>query len=244
MASTTAQTIITGALQILGVAAAGETPAAALMSDGLRRLNLMIGQWSIQPLTVPFQAREVFNLVANQQTYTMGPGGDFDTARPATLLGAGLLMGGTTPPVEIPRALLTDDAYEAIQLKTLTNPLFTDVYFNPTYAEGFASVTLWPIPDNADNQIVLYRLQQFALFTSLTASYDIEEGADEAMEYQLALRLAAPNGVAITPDVRQQAAASFSAFKRNHVRLTDLAVDPAFTHDARYAYNIYTGTGS
>ena len=243
MATTTAQTVITGAFRLLGIIAAEETPTSAQSSDGLRRLNMMIGQWSICPLTIPYVAREVFNLVANQASYTMGPGGNFDTTRPADLVGAGLILGNTSPSVELPRALITDDAYQAIQIKGLTNPLFTDVYYNPTYSGGLGTVTLWPVPDNADNQIVLYRLQQLPTFTTLTATYQIAEGTDEPMEYNLACRLAAPWGTVTPPEVQMIARASLRRMKYNNVKLTDLPQDLAFIKDQRYGYNIVTGTG-
>lgn len=245
MASTTGATVVTGAFGLLGLLSveAGEVPTAAQMADGLRRLNLMIGRWSISPLSVPYVGRETFSLTAGKATYTMGPGGDFNTTRPQRLSGAGLLLAGTSPTVELPRALLTDDAYQAIQIKDLTNPLFTAVYYNPTYASGYGSVTLWPVPNTADNSIALYRLEQLPLFTSSTASYDIPEGADEAMEYQLALRLGPVYTVPVSPDVRQMATAAYGAFKRANLPLSDLPQDPAFVSDPRTGYNIVTGTG-
>lgn len=251
MASTTANQVVTGALQLGNVIDPEDTPTAAMLSDGFRRLNMMMGQWSIQSLTIPVVAREVFSLVSGQggptNPYTIGPGGDFDTTRPKRLEGAGLLLGNTSPAVEMPRAVLTDDAYEAIQIKDLANALFTSVYYNATFDGGLGRIYLWPVPNTTDNQLVLYRSQQLGLFTSATTSYDLPEGANEPMEYQLALRLAPVWGVPLSaiPDVVATAASSFGIFKRSNVKINDMPQDVVFPPaDRRYGYNINTGTGS
>ena len=245
MAFTTASAVVTGAYQALGVVGQGRAPSAFQMADGLRRINMLLGSWSIQPATIPVVAREVFPLVAGKggpnTPYTIGPGGDFDTTRPATLKAAGCLLNASTPPVEIPRDIATEDAYEAIAIKDLTNALFTSVYYNATFASGFGTVYLWPIPNTALNSLVLYRQSQLALFSSTTAQYDLPEGMDEALEYNLAVRLAAPSQVAVPEDVKALARSSLYFFKRSNHKFTEMPIDPMFTSGGRGGYNIDTG---
>lgn len=250
--STTANTVITGALQLINALGQGETPSAAVATDGLRRLNLMLGSWSLQPLTKPVQSREVFPLVPNyggpDSPYTIGPGGDFDTERPnpEDVQGVGLLLAttGSAPAVEITRTLLTDDMFEAIAIKDLSNSLFTTVYYNATYTGDLGSVTLWPVPDTNVNSIVFYLLKSLRAFSSLTAQYDLPRGLDEALEYNLALRLARPYGFPLPPEIAGLAAHSLSVFKRSNVRMSDQANDPALTQNRRGGYNINTDTGT
>lgn len=246
--ATTANTIITGALQLLGVVDPEETPTAAMLADGLRRLNMMMGSWTTQSLTIPTVNREVFDMTADKggpdDPYTIGPGGDFDTTRPLTLEGAGLLLNASDPPVEIPLAVITDDAYQLTQIKDLSNVLPTQVYYNPTFAGGLGTIILWPVPNTASNSLVLYRKYQLGLFTSATAGYDLPEGAAEPIEYQLALRLAGTwNRGRVPDDVREIARTSFSTFKRSNYKLVDLPQDPILSN-RRFGYNIQTGTGS
>lgn len=87
-----AQTIINRAFRDLGVTAQNENPSASEAIDALARLNEMVESWANQPLTIPCVNRAVFPVVSNQSTYTIGPGGDFDTVRPLSLQGAGLLQ--------------------------------------------------------------------------------------------------------------------------------------------------------
>jgi hypothetical protein len=128
-----ATTIITSALDTIGAYGVGETLQAADAASGLRRLNAMMSSWAIQPQTIPVIRREVFDIVANQATYTIGPGANFNTTRPAYLTGAALLLNSSSPSTEIPLAVLTDDGYRSIQIKTQTNTQFTSIYYNPTF---------------------------------------------------------------------------------------------------------------
>ena len=158
----TAIAVITGAFQMLGIAEAGQTLGGDLLADGYRRLQNMMGILGIQTLTSPTVGREVFPLVAGKggpsNPYTVGVTGDLVTTRPNGLQGVGLLLGGTTPAVEIPRTIYTDDAYDSIPIKDLSNALFTGVHFEPT--AGNATLYLWPVPNTTLHQLVLYRLDQ------------------------------------------------------------------------------------
>lgn len=249
----TALTLITQAYQDIGILGVGTpTPTPYQQQVAFVRLNQMIDGWATQMLTIPFVSRSVFPTVAGKggdppsSPYTIGVGGDFDTARPVYLQGAGLLLNNAQPyPVELPRALLTSDAYQAIQVKGLQSTLFTNVYYRPTYTGGLGEILLWPIPDNSDNSVVLYNSQQVGQFADLTTEYDFPPGYQEAMQSNLAIRLAGSNGVsqADVPTVFMMARESLATMKRANVRLMDLPQDPAVTLQQRTGYNIQTGTG-
>jgi len=322
----TALDIITGAFETIGVYAPGQTLQPQDSTGGLRRLNLMMGQMSLQSYMAPVVSREVFSLTSDVGVYTIGPGGDFDTIRPTSVQGAAILLNSegspssvtsltsaagvvtatmtnhgasdgqnvtirgaspvdyngtytvtvtgvntftylidaatiTTPAtgtitaafestgatvVEVPRALLTDDAWQAIQIKQLTAPQFTDVYFNPTYNADLATINLWPIPNTSINSLVLYRQQQLTSFASLTASYYLPPGCEETLQYNLAKRLLVVYGITdegTVSDVRDMATSTLYIFKRANVKLSDLATDPALIAWPGGGYNILTGSG-
>lgn len=246
--ATTASTIITTAFNNLNVYMPGDSIPAADSSLALTLLNGMMGQWALQTGTIPVEARETFALTAGKggpgNVYTLGSGGNLDTARipsAAHLTRAGLLLGGSTPAVEIPRTVYTDETYAAIRVKDLTTALFTGVYYNPTFASGFGSVSLWPVPNTALHQLVLYRLQQLNQFVSLTASYDLSLGYDEAIWTNLTLRLAMPFGRKVPDDLRELARSSLGVIKGSNLKMVDLPIDPMFLTDrSRRAYNIDT----
>lgn len=318
--STTATARIINAYELIGVIQPGDTPEPVFMQRGLSRLNDMLKGWSLQSLTIPVVGREVFSLTANVGTYTIGPGGDFDTTRPPCLTGAALLLNNSSTPIsvstvtrastvatvttaanhglitgqnvtihgatpatfngsfaitvtglttftyvfpgatanatgtitalvesqasdvtEIPYPVITDDAYQAIQIKSLKSALATFCYYNKTFAGGLGTIQLWPIPNVSTSALVLYRPQQLLQFANLTQAYDLPEGAEEAIDYNLALRLCAPNGVAVPADVADLARTALGTFKRGNVKMADAAIDPAWTMERRGGYNIITG---
>lgn len=324
--STSAYDIITASFADCGTTAIGENLEAAMAQDGLNKLNRMVSGWLTQYGTVRAINRLVFPLVANQQTYTIGLGGDFNVPRPLTVVGAGLwlnalaspatvtsitrsgfaatvtltahgltvgqqtLIQGATPidynglqtietvptantftfsvdsdtavtpatgtitssavsgqPVEIPRVVITDDAYQAIQIKNLSNAQFTNVYYNTTFPLG--TIFLWPCPNTAQNQLVLYLQDTFTGFADLHTAYDFPDtpGYTEALQYNLDLRLFAPYGVndpAIISPLTVLAMQSLGNIKRANNKLSDLPSDASLlTHDWRGGYNIQTGTG-
>jgi len=249
--SVNAQTILNAAYADLGVIGLGDTLDASLAQDGLRRLNALVNSWGTQTKTMPFIARQVFPTTGGKggpsNPYTIGPGGDFDTSRPAGLTGAGLLLNSSSPPVEIPRGVLTDDGWEAIQIKDLSNALWTNVYFNATYSNNLATINLWPVPNTSQNSCVIYRRDIIQGFADLTTAYDFPYGYQEALQYNVAVRMARANGVPLStiPDVVALASQTLGAIKRANYTITDLPIDPAITliADRRAGYNINTGTG-
>lgn len=252
MPATTALSLITGAFDTLGVYTPGASIAAADSAGALRRLNQMMGGLSLQPLTKPVLTREELTLEADKggpsDPYTIGPDGDFNTTRPTALLGAGILLVQSDPTynVEVPRAVLTNDAWAAIQIKELSSTQFTDVFYNPTFSNDLGTINLWPVPNIATNKLVLYWLEPLTRFATLTTEYFLPPGCEDALEYNLARRLLTPYGVTdegIVSDVLDMARTSLATFKRGNTKLTDLPTDPALVRDPSGGYNILTGTG-
>jgi hypothetical protein len=146
--------------------------------------------------------------------------------------------------VEIPRAIYTDSMWQAIQIKDLASGgsgIPTGVYYNPTYANGLGAIYMWPVPSSADNDIALYLRKPLAVFPDQTTSVYLPDGSEEALEYNLALRLCGPYSVPVDPDVKAFARTSLGILKRSNYHLLDLTMDPALTGDRRYGYNIQTG---
>ena len=242
--------IITAAFFTLGVYQVGESIPADDANDALGRLNRMLSGWAVQTLTQPVLGREIYPLQAGMggslTPYAIGPTGTFQTTLPNKIIGAAVLLpttGPTTGPIEVPRAVLTDDGYNLLRVKDLQSSLFTGVYYQKvdplTTPNG--ALRLWPVPNTTLNSLVLYRLEPLAQFANLTTQYVLPDGCGEALEYNLCLRLGPKNGVAITQDIRDLAMKSLATFKRANMQMTDVEVDPAITGDRRTGYNILTG---
>ncbi len=238
----TARDIITRAFDNIGFGSAGQSLQPFEAQDGLRRLNTMISTMALQPGTMLANKREVFDLVADQETYMIGPGGDFNTVRPVFLTGVGLLLTNSSPPVEIPLGLLTDDMYEGIRIKTLSNSQPTTVYYNRTQPLG--TIKLWPVPNTAINDLVLYSDEAVSGFADLSTQYTLAPGYAEMFEYNLSERLATPYGRALPDAIKELARSTMGWVKRANNRLTDVPTDATLlTNNRRAGYNINSGYG-
>lgn len=240
----TARQLINGAFDVLGVKSPQDTMTGVDMADALRRLNMMINAWAAQSVTMPAFLRESFALVAGQgfpTPYTIGDGGNWDTTRPVRIDSAALSLNSSTPPVEIPLAVLTDDAWAAIPVKTQSNAQPSGIYYVPQYSADLGAVFVWPVVTTAVNTLILYRQQEIAEFPSLSATATIPEGYTEAIEYNLALRLAAPYAVPIPGDVAVLAREAFGVIVRRNIRIFDMMNDAPITNSARGRYNLTTG---
>ena len=176
---------------------------------------------------------------ANTFTYTL----DSRPATPAT--GTLTVASVQGQPVEIPRFVISDDAYQAIQIKNLANAQFTLVYYNPT-PTPYGTVFLWPKPNTAQNQLVLYLQNVFGGFDSLDAEYDWPDlpGYAEALEYNLCKRLASADGRTVPDEIQDLARTSLGLIKRANNKLTDLPSDAnLLTYNRRGQYNIQTDQG-
>jgi hypothetical protein len=245
----TALDLITAAFEGLNVFLPGESIPAPQALKALGWLNRMIGGWAVESLTIPAIARRELPVTAGKggpsNPYSVGPGGDYDIPRPpsqANLVGAGLMLNASTPPVEIPRAVLTDDAYDGIAIKELQNVLFTSVYYNPTYAAtGLGTLHLWPVPDTALNTLILYLQEPLSRFADLATTYYLPDGYDDAIVYNLQRRLAKPWGAVVDAELIAQATRSLMLVKRANLKLTDIPSDFPRMGDLDHGYNILTG---
>lgn len=237
----TAQTLITGALKLIGALAQGETPPAADVQDGLVILNGLMDAWRAERLTILNTTRNVYTLTAGTQTYTLGPTGSGATlictsqTRPIWLQNASIIPAGTDPAVEIPIDLWTDQDWATQRVKSVQSSIPTAVYYNEDFPTG--SLSFWPVP-NVACQAVLYWPQALVEFATLTGEYALAPGYEDAIKYNLAVRLAPEFGRPLDPTVAALAVNALAIVKRANKTLYDMRCDPAILQAAtRGTYN-------
>lgn len=238
--TTTGQTLVKDALKLIGALAQGEEPTPGEYEDGLARLNELVDDWATQRLTQQTITRTVFDLVANQASYTVGSGANINVARPEFIDDVRLIYTGSTPDEEVALIRLTDQAYQGIVQKALTSTEPTCWYYQATMPTG--TLSLWPIPDNATNDAVLYAPAAFSQFATGTTSYTLPPSYAKALRTNLAVVLAPEFGRQLDPLIMLQAQESLGNLKRLNAPMVDLAIDLALTNTHRDGwYNITTG---
>ena len=237
----TANDLIERALKTVGVLAPGETATAADASDAFTILNNMIDTWATQRLTIFHTAREVFDLAAATQDYTIGPGGTFDIVRPLWIAAASIIPdknASDAQKIELPiSAALNINQWQNVAIKGTTSTFPTEFYYDkawggiagalPSLASGLALISVWPVPRSSDCQLVLYAPTPLSQFTDRTSAYTFPPGYEEAMRYQLALRLAPEFGRQLSPEVVMLASECLGNIKRVNTSDAELSIDPA-----------------
>jgi len=141
----TAQDLIQRAFRRGRIIGKDETLSADDASDALNDLNDLLDEWRLDKLLVFHVISEPFTLVAGQQSYTMGPAGNFATTRPVKVVpGTRYTIASG---IERQIAVLTSrKQWEEIPAKGVSGPpqlVFADM--------GMPTITLYfyPTPDQA-----------------------------------------------------------------------------------------------
>ncbi len=212
--------VIIEAFQLAGVNEEGETPSASEANGALRQLNSMLSSWSADLRPVFSQKHAIYPLVPGQAKYLLGPSvdADFVQARPNAIVTAQVIIQGN---LNYPLKLITPQDYEEINLKTL---------------QGIPQV-LAVNPTLPDYELYLYYIPQAAYFLNintlisldnqtLTGDFNFPPGFEEAVIYNLALRICPVYGQDPKPFVVQNAANSKAIIMRENAVMMENEMSP------------------
>lgn len=233
----TGRDLLKASLRLIGAIAPGESLSATEAVDGLATLNRMIDGWSNESLMIYSKVREEFTLTANDGVYSIGPSADFNTTRPISIEEATLEVTSGNPDYEIPlRIIKTSAEWAAISQKDSTNTYPECIFAEGTYPNE--TINLYPIPSEA-NKLVLYSKKPISTVATIDTSISYPPGYEEALIYNLALRLAPEYGRQVTEMVMMTAIESKASIKRVNHRQTLLRVDDGLLSNT--GFNIMTG---
>lgn len=194
----TANDLITRAFRKARVIGKDEVPAPDEAADALSDLNDLLDEWWNDKLAVFRINVEQFALVANQQTYTMGTGGNFNTTRPLKLIpGCRFTIGNG---VDRQLGVLTERSqWDAIPYKgTVAPPQF--LFYDP--AMPTASVLFYPTPDQA-YPVYLNSWQRLQNIAALNTAISLPPGYNRLIVNGLAVAIAPEYGKSAPADVRR-----------------------------------------
>ena|SRR5579864_7876426 len=235
--------LISSSMRLIGALASGEVPTGAEASDALTVLNQMLDTWAAERLMVFTITIQEFPLTVNQQVYTYGTGGNFNSPRPARIDRASIVsLQNPAQPLELPIDYYTNWDWQQVPVKNIQTTLPQAVYDDQAFP--FRNLSFWPIPTVAVNTR-LYVWTALSQYASLTTDNTYPPGYLEALRYNLAVRLMAemPGGFdPIMASVTQPLAVeSLARVKSMNLPLIEAFCDAALT-DKSVRYNYYSDT--
>lgn len=225
---TTVREIIQDALIEIGALSASDALSAEDAAYGLRALNRMIGLWNTDELMVYTVNRTAFSLIAGQQSYTLGTGGDFNMSRPVHIQAVSVLLNSGT--LEVPIDIINDQEWQETSVKSTPSTFPTKVWI--TGNMPLNSLYFWPVPQSASVQVVLYTWGRTDAFTDLSDSVVFPQGYEEALVTNLAVALASSYGVSVNPTLQVRCAESKSRVQSINIDPVWASFDGALSHGA------------
>ncbi len=221
----TALDVITRALRLVNVVADAELPTSDEANDALESFQEMVDSWNADRLTVYSIKSADFPLTLNQQSFTMGPGGNFDTDRPPKIVGMSvILLTAPANPVEIPIDMYSwSDWQTKIPVKAV-NGTFPQVCYDD---QGMPLRTLnfWPIPSANLNNVRIYSWAPLVWPATLQTILNFPPSYARAFRYNLAIELAGEFGAQIPQSVAKIATDSLAALKTMNAPDLELVSD-------------------
>lgn len=193
--ATRVQEIIYSAMRLAGIITGPQRGmSASELADGMAALNSLIDEWGTDRLNIYTVSVAQYNLVVNQQVYTIGidPDGvliaDFPVERPIEIQNANIItqISGSQP-TRIPLILLNDDGWSQIAVQSTGSTIPQQLYDDYDYP--LSKLYLWPYP-TAAAQLELYTWQLLSQFTDASQTFKMPPGYRRAIEYNLAVDLA------------------------------------------------------
>ncbi len=208
----TVRDLIFSSLRLIGVLAQGETPSAQDQTDAFNALNIMIDSYSTNNLMIPAIVSETFTCVAGQQTYSMGPGGNFNTGRPTRIVSAQTIVLGSNPVQTLPLKIINVDQFSSIFVKSVQSTIPLWMYNDN--ANPSVNLSLWPVPQ-VNSQLEIFSQKNLTQFSSVNDTVAMAPGGSRMLKYNLAIELAPEYGKDnLDPKIVAIAEGSMMAYKR------------------------------
>jgi len=256
------QNLIKAALRKTGTLSSGETPEDARYATALEALQVMLRSWAQKRVLVFASKKESFSLIAGQSLYTWGAGGNITTTRPHQLLGAFVRdSGGTDHPVDI----FSEGQYRNISSKA-TPGRPECLFYHPLYPLG--AIYIYPVPQDPETMWLEsmkdFLLENFYLLletggyllTETGSRFLMEEVSmevgdtlkfppnyEEALVYNLAVRIAPEYGVQMSAEAIRVATDSYDALVilNSSAQIEPVDLRNEFPISIRGGYNINVG---
>jgi len=226
---TTVLDLITDALQDAGILADSEVPDASMGQKAFRLLNRMLDADSTEDLMIYNIVDEVFPLIDGLQTYTMGPGGNWNTSRPIDI--TDVYMRDTNGN-DLPVYMLNAEEYSQILSKPITATIALSCWYNSSYP--LSEITFWPVPRATSYRAVIWSWKQLTNFSGITDTVSMPPGYEQYIETNLAVRLSIAFNRPLQPELVEWAREAKAVIKRINVDAPILSLPSELNDNLSY----------
>ena len=245
---TTVARVIYTAYRIAGILPdAGTTQNAEELQDGFETLNSMLDAWNAQRLMIYTISRYLFQLVAGQQVYQIGPGAaDWDFPRPPRIeVASCVITSEPNYPLEQAIACLTYQQWQTLPSKQTQSPIPQSYYYDQQFPIG--NVYFYPVPtaqDSGTNQVALYVWNTIPAFQTTDQQVSFPFAYLKLIQYSLAIELAArfPLRQNLSPIAVKMAAEAMQTVKSLNTAVVISKLDPAVVSSTGALYNYLSDT--
>ena len=244
--SVTALDLITQAFLRLGVYGVSEPIDSGDQTAGLTALNGMLDQWSNEALTVFAFLNQSAPLIVNQQSYTIGPGGNFNMTRPLAIgsrPGSAYVQDSNGNNYEV--SVVQQDDWNLIPNRLIVTSNYPDtLFYDPQYPLGI--MNFYPVPNAAYTAFWTSQLP-LADLSSTTTPLILPPGYAKAIWDNLVVELWDIYKTGdVTPSLARQALASKANIKRINTKQKLVHFDSELANKSRtgtwnWAAGIYPG---
>lgn len=231
--------LISLSLRDSGIVGDGQTPTAQNSNDALTRLNRMVAQWNRKRWIV-YDLTTIGIPSTGAESYSVGPGGDFNTPRPDRLEDGCFLRQtntGNAQQVDYPLDLLgAKEDYNRIRLKSMgTWP--SVVFYDSNWPMG--TVYFWPVPQVSTYGLYILVKNQISQFTGLTQVINLPPEYEAALDYNLQVRLRIAFRLPPDPEIIALAKEALNVIRLSNTQVARMRM-PAAVVNRQRGYNVYS----
>lgn len=238
---TTAREIIADAHRLLGLVSSGNSLPEAVFQDNLAAFNLLVQSWNTERMSVFCEQDQVVTWPSATRQGTIGPTGslarvDLATAtRPVQVQPSSYFVDPTSN-LSYPVAMVNQQQYNSLSLKTVTSTYPQVLWVNPTFPD--VTLTVYPVP-TIPLQMHVVSVEELTGPATLSTTISLPPGYLRAFKFAMAVELAPEFGMDAPAQVTRLAAVSKRAIRRLNVDVPQLNAD---LRNGRFS--IYTGLGT
>ena len=218
--------LLTTVLKASGILGIGQSANPDDVTTGLDLLRALMAQWQKKRWLVYVEQTVSVAASTGAQTYSIGPGCDFDVAgRPDRISRAYIrILAGAQAPnqVDVPVAVIDSrEDYALIGLKSLPT-IPAAVYFETGYPTG--QVYFWPVPPAAQYGLFLVVKLPLPTYVSTADPLAVPDEYIEAMLWSMCVRMQMSYGLQARPDHIAAASVALNTLRQANAQVPQLAV--------------------